>query len=79
MFLNFVPTNIDRLYRFGKEGNIEPLDIVVDEAEVFEADKYHEDSINILKMVVVHYQDLKTCQMRKYFCPYFLKTIVTQT
>ena len=49
MSLNFVSTNIDHLNRFGKEGNIKPLDIVVDEAEVFEADKNHEDSINILK------------------------------
>ena len=49
MSLNFVSTNIDHLNRFGKEGNIKPLDIIVDEAEVFEVDKDHEDSINILK------------------------------
>ena len=72
MSLNFVSTNIDHLNRFGKEGNIKPLDIVVDEAEVFEVDKDHEDSINILKLVIVHYQDLKTCQRRKSFCLYLL-------
>ena len=49
MSLNFVPTNINHLNRFGKEGHIKPLDIVVDKAEVFKADKNHEDSINILK------------------------------
>ena len=48
-------TDIDHMNRFWKEGNIEPLDIVVDEADVFKADKNHKDSINILEEVLVQY------------------------
>ena len=54
-FLNTVVTDIDHMNRFWKEGNIEPLDIVVDEADVFKADKNHKDSINILEEVLVQY------------------------
>ena len=54
-FLNTVVTDIDHMNRFWKESKIEPLDIVVDEADVFKADKNHKDSINILEEVLVQY------------------------
>ena len=61
-FLNHIFAEIDRFYSFGKEGNVKPLDTVVDKTKMLEAAEDKEDLINVLQVVVIQDQSFKAGQ-----------------
>ena len=61
-FLNHIFAEIDRFHSFGKEGNVKPLDTVVDKTKMLEAAEDKEDLINVLQVVVIQDQSFKAGQ-----------------
>ena len=61
-FLDHILAKIDCFYGLWEEGNVKPLDTVVNKTEMLEATEYKEDLVNILQIVVIQDQSFKAGQ-----------------
>ena len=61
-FLNHILAEIDCFHSLWKEGNVKPLDTVVNKTEMLEAAECKEDLVNILQIVVIQDQSFKAGQ-----------------
>ena len=52
-FLNHILAEIDCFHSLWKEGNVKPLDTVVNKAEMLEAAENKEDLIDVLQVIVI--------------------------
>ena len=61
-FLNHILAEIDCFHSLWKEGNVKPLDTVVNKTEMLEAAEDKEDLIDVLQVVVIQDQSFKAGQ-----------------